>query len=1625
MRGRLVVVGMDLVCSLDGAADARIPLTELALEPLRGWRESYRRAVEYDEPGLLVGVGRGLLGWLDADGSAARWLRGAGERVLEVAVDTDAGVTSRLLLDLPWELLADERGFLAADATQPLVVFRGLARAAGEEPALAGHRDLAVMFMAASPEGQQVLDFEAEESAILAATERLAVHVAVEESGCAALLKDRLAREAEAFEVVHVSCHGTVLAGVPVLALETLEGELELVEAGAFAAVLGERKPPLVFVSACRTAESESGFTEPFVRALVRSGVRNVLGWDGSVYDSDASRFARTLYGELAEHASVPFAAAAARRDLLLAHLEDPRVGRHWHLARVYAGPGGGGACCAAGMPKRRVRRHAGAKDFLDKANGRVAVASAGEFVGRRRQVQAVLRAFRDGAKAGVLVWGMGNLGKSSLAARVANRAAGYRTVVVYDRYDARAIFARIVAALPAGERSACERAWGKPIAHDPSILAHALEELLEGPFDAHPILLIVDDLEQILATPTPGQARTPVRDADGTVDAWRAALGGVLRAFAAASSDSRLLLTSRYDFTLPDGQGRDLSDLLERVPLRPMDDDERAKQWRAAARAAGQSAGDDAAQSALVTRAQAEAGGNPGLQEILCRPILSGELAAAHAAVDAVAHWKATGEVPAEENAAQEFFRRVSFQTYRNALSDHEVAQLRAATLFSEGLPVPVAALEAAGAAVGVPDPPASVRRLIALGLVDDWTEVLTRDTPRAAVNALARPLAGAPLTEPETSHVAGAVTAVLASAWRDEDGDYPFDARGVEAARLALAANAPPETLDRTAYAAATFLFRVEHNARAGLQFLAAAIEAITAQQASPRPELLGLAADCAERIGENHLGVQLLEQGLAQEGGDPVARALLAVRHASATIAIHGPEQALETLHRAAAVLDDAGDIRARAVTMGKIADILGQRGETEEALRIRREEELPVYERLGDIRERAVTMGKIADILGDRGETEEALRIHREEELPVYERLGDIRSRAVTMGKIADILRQRGETEEALRIRREEQLPVYERLGDIRSRAVTMGQIADILRQRGETEEALRIRREEELPVYERLGDIRSRAVTMGKIADILRQRGETEEALRIRREEQLPVFERLGDIRSRAVTMGKIADILGDRGETEEALRIRREEELPVFERLGDIRSRAVTMGKIADILGDRGETEEALRIRREEELPVYERLGDIRERAVTMGKIADILRQRGETEEALRIRREEELPVYERLGDIRERAVTMGKIADILGDRGETEEALRIHREEQLPVYERLGDIRSRAVTMGKIADILRQRGETEEALRIRREEQLPVYERLGDIRSRAVTMGQIADILRQRGETEEALRIRREEQLPVFERLGDIRSRAVTMGKIADILRQRGETEEALRIRREEQLPVFERLGDIRSRAVTMGKIADILGDRGETEEALRIRREEELPVYERLGDIRSRAVTMGKIADILGDRGETEEALRIRREEELPVYERLGDIRERAVTMGKIADILAQRGETDEALRIHIEDRLPVAQRMHDTDSIAHVRLACAQLRIKRGGLGQEEAQVIADELSESFTLWRQLQRADGIAIAGALLGQVLAAAGAQDAATPILTASADAFDRLGQHEQAAQMRAFAQGA
>jgi tetratricopeptide (TPR) repeat protein len=78
--------------------------------------------------------------------------------------------------------------------------------------------------------------------------------------------------------------------------------------------------------------------------------------------------------------------------------------------------------------------------------------------------------------------------------------------------------------------------------------------------------------------------------------------------------------------------------------------------------------------------------------------------------------------------------------------------------------------------------------------------------------------------------------------------------------------------------------------------------------------------------------------------------------------------------------------------------------------------------------------AAAMGTTADIAYRRGDYDEALRIHREIQLPVYERLGGTRSAAAAWSQIADIAYQRGDYDEAAELHRN-RLEVYKQLGDL--------------------------------------------------------------------------------------------------------------------------------------------------------------------------------------------------------------------------------------------------------------------------------------------------------------------------------------------------------------------------------------------------------------------------------------------------------------------------------------------------------------------------------------------------------------------------------------------------------------
>ena len=347
--------------------------------------------------------------------------------------------------------------------------------------------------------------------------------------------------------------------------------------------------------------------------------------------------------------------------------------------------------------------------------------------------------------------------------------------------------------------------------------------------------------------------------------------------------------------------------------------------------------------------------------------------------------------------------------------------------------IPVPTTVVDDLEALVG-----GRVQHLRGLGLVDAIEDLVDHRQVAVAINALAAGRLSA-LSDRERDTLVNTVARPLFLAWGGValTEKRPF-ACDLQLTVLGLSA----EDGEIVGACAARAVFAL--NSRPAIErseLGKAAIELLDAQHRALPLRLLSETAKAVAFTGDGQTADLLLARGAAlvaeqQAVGfiaDPMAAAFLLHEQAKRLMTRGDLDQARFVFEQTAKQATAAGNEISAVIARGNIADILEIRGELDEALGIRQEEELPVYERLGDVRSRAITIGQIADILARRGDTDEALRLRQEEQLPVLERLGDVRAYAVAIGKIAAIFHRRGDLDKAHALLTE-RLDVNRRLGD---------------------------------------------------------------------------------------------------------------------------------------------------------------------------------------------------------------------------------------------------------------------------------------------------------------------------------------------------------------------------------------------------------------------------------------------------------------------------------------------------------------------------------------------------------------------------------------------------------------
>ena len=468
-------------------------------------------------------------------------LRRAEAEHLPVRVGIDAPGWTQL----PWEAIPDPVTSRPLALCPLVTVFRQVK--APKVRNIPGPLRILVAISAPEAGGGPLLDYERELRNVVAAVRGARTGDAdVRVVPFATTGAIRAALDEAPAHVLHLSCHG----GPGSLDLEAEDGAAREVTAAELVAeaIPPGSMPPVVCLAACYSDVPGEEGAPSLAASLVEHGASVVIGTETSVTDWYATALFARVYQELAQSAvpDVVAAVADARRivQLQLAASTHPRESQlagmdEWSVVTVLAGAG----TCVVFDPTTHAPTLVGGRTSVAGLPGR----GHGEFVGRRREQRALPAALAGPEVSGVVLHGIGGVGKTTLAAEL----------IDHLRFPVLALTTGELSVddVLTGASGALRRHLALAGGHEQLLRAVAYAGRRDEPWrDRYtvlrehvlgqvPVLVVLDNFEDNL---------TDRQVSDDT-------LAELLAAWATDPGESRLLITSRYPFTLPDDAQRSL----------------------------------------------------------------------------------------------------------------------------------------------------------------------------------------------------------------------------------------------------------------------------------------------------------------------------------------------------------------------------------------------------------------------------------------------------------------------------------------------------------------------------------------------------------------------------------------------------------------------------------------------------------------------------------------------------------------------------------------------------------------------------------------------------------------------------------------------------------------------------------------------------------------------------------------------------------------------------------------------------------------------------------------------------------------------------------------------------------
>ncbi len=346
------------------AVKFKVPLDAKVLTDLRWYLELYPQwpvGPDYDR---ALGIEAKLQTWgkqlFEAAFSTPKLMRVYEQfRLKDGGKSITIDATDPYVLQLPWELLADEGGYVFTQ--RPPINVRRKLRVAREPKRQAFTLPVRILMLISRPEGEHIgfLDPRSSAQTLLDAIEPLGERVTVEflyPPTLKALTQRVRDPQAPPVHVVHFDGHGVYRpdTGLGYLLFENDEHQAQLVNAADLGTLLNDTGVPLMLLDACQTAQTDQA--NPFgsvASKLIEAGIGSVLAMNYSVLVSATRLLTAAFYGGLAHGQTIGQAVDAARFAMLM----EPERARLYRDSKEEAIPNCAIGSCPRSTSNRSIPR--------------------------------------------------------------------------------------------------------------------------------------------------------------------------------------------------------------------------------------------------------------------------------------------------------------------------------------------------------------------------------------------------------------------------------------------------------------------------------------------------------------------------------------------------------------------------------------------------------------------------------------------------------------------------------------------------------------------------------------------------------------------------------------------------------------------------------------------------------------------------------------------------------------------------------------------------------------------------------------------------------------------------------------------------------------------------------------------------------------------------------------------------------------------------------------------------------------------------------------------------------------------------------------------------------------------